>query len=179
MLRRLSVQKLTLCGITALGSVGGCASQIPKNALVMRPQTIEWRQRSTRRFRTTDEKQILSASAGLLQDMGFIIESSESDLGLIVGSMDRTAVEGGQVTGKVFVFLLLRVDVPIDRNQKIRASIVTHPSGNEIAVRATFQRIVVNDRNNISKLELLDYPQMYQEFFEKLSQAVFLEAHEI
>lgn len=168
-----------LCGITAVGSVGGCASQIPKNALAMRSQSLEWRQRSTRRFHTTDEKQILSASAGLLQDMGFTIENSESDLGLIVGSVDRTAVEGGQVTGKVFVFLLLRVDVPIDRNQKVRASIVTHPSGNEIAVRVTFQRIVWNDRNNISKLELLDYPEMYQEFFEKLSQAVFLEAQQI
>ena len=179
MFRRLAVTKLLLCGITAVGFGGGCASQIPKNALAMRPQSLEWRQRSTRRFSTTNEKQILAASAGLLQDLGFIIENSESDLGLIVGSVDRTAVEGGQVTGKVFVFLLLRVDVPIDRNQKVRASIVTHPSGNEIAVRVTFQRIVWNDRNNISKLELLDYPQMYQEFFKKLSEAVFLEAHQI
>jgi hypothetical protein len=179
MFRRLSVQKLMLCGITAVCSVGGCASKIPKNALAMRPQSLEWRQRSTRRFSTTDEKQILSASAGLLQDMGFIIENSESDLGLIVASMDRTAIEGGQVTGKVFVFLLLRVDMPIDRNQKIRASIVTHPSGNEIAVRVTFQRIVWNDRNQICKLEPLDDPKLYQEFFDKLSHAVFLEAHQI
>jgi len=179
MFRRLSVQKLMLCGFIAVGFVGGCASQIPKNALAMHSQSLEWRQRSTRRFHTTDEKHILSASAGLLQDMGFIIENSESDRGLIVGSVDLTAVEGGQVTGKVFVFLLLRVDVPIDRNQKVRASIVTHPSGNEIAVRVTFQRIVWNDRNNISKLEPMDYPEMYQEFFEKLSQAVFLEAQQI
>ena len=98
---------------------------------------------------------------------------------LIVASKDRTAVEGGQVAGKVMMAIVFRADVPIDRNQKFRASVVTHPSGNEIAVRVTFQRIVWNDRNEVSKLELLDDPKMYQEFFEKLSQAVFLEAHQI
>lgn len=171
--------KALVGAVLTVGCSGGCASRIPKDALALRAQSLEWRQRSTRRFSTTDEKQILAASAGLLQDLGFTIENSESDLGLIVASMDRTAVEGGQVAGKVFVFLLLRIDVPIDRNQKFRASIVTHPIGNEVAVRVTFQRMVWNDRNNISKLEPLDDPKLYQEFFDKLSHAVFLEAHHI
>jgi len=171
--------KALVGAVLTVGCSGGCASRIPKDALALRAQSLEWRQRSTRRFSTTDEKQILAASAGLLQDLGFTIENSESDLGLIVASMDRTAVESGQVAGKVFVFLLLRIDVPIDRNQKFRASIVTHPIGNEVAVRVTFQRMVWNDRNNISKLEPLDDPKLYQEFFDKLSHAVFLEAHHI
>lgn len=145
----------------------------------MHGQSLEWRQRSTRRFSTADEKNILAASAGLLQDLGFTIDDSESDLGLIVASKDRSAVDGGQVAGKVFMILVFRTDVPIDRNQMLRASIVTHPIGNEIAVRVTFQRIVWNDRNEVSKRELLDEPQIYQEFFDKLSQAVFLEAHRI
>jgi len=179
MFRRSIASKVWIGGLLATGGLCGCAPHIPPNALAMRPQSLEWRHRSTRRFFTTDEKQILAASAGLLQDLGFTIDNSASDLGLVVASMDRTAVEAGQVAGKVFLFLLLRVDVPIDRNQKFRASIVTHPSGNEIAVRVTFQRVVWNDRNNISKLEPLDDPKMYQEFFEKLSQAVFLEAHAI
>ncbi len=74
---------------------------------------------------------------------------------------------------------LFGADVPIDRNQKFRASIVTHPSGGEIAVRVTFQRIVWNDYGQISCLELIEDPEVYQEFFDKLSKAVFLEAHEI
>ncbi len=162
-----------------LGPFIGCAPSIPKGALAMRGPSMELRSRTTRRFSTTDEHRILSASAGLLQDLGFNIDNSESDLGLIVASKDRTAVEGGQVAGKVFMILVFRTDVPIDRNQKLRASIVTHPIGDEIAVRVTFQRIVWNDRNEISKLELLDDPKAYQEFFDRLSKAVFLEAHEI
>ncbi|UCC31611.1 MAG: hypothetical protein JSU86_04895 [Phycisphaerales bacterium] len=145
----------------------------------MRPHTLEHRQRSTRRFQTTDEKRILSACAGVLQDLGFTLEGSESEVGLIVASKDRSAVEAGQVAAKVFMATLFGADVPIDRNQKFRASIVTHPSGGEIAVRVTFQRIVWNDYGQISCLELIEDPEVYQEFFDKLSKAVFLEAHEI
>jgi hypothetical protein len=157
----------------------GCQSHVPRQALAMNPQTLKWRTISTRRFSTADEGRILAATAGVLQDLGFTIENTESDLGLIVASKERSAVDGGQVAAKIMVGVILRTDVPIDRNQKFRASIVTRPSGNETAVRVTFQRIVWNDRNQISRLELLDDPAMYQEFFEKLSKAVFLEAQGI
>lgn len=173
-------QSLVLFGvILACGINFGCAERIPRQALAMLPQNLEHRQRSSRRYETTDEGHILSACAGVLQDLGFTLEGSESELGLIVGSKDRSAVEAGQVAGKVMMSVLFGADVPIDRNQKFRASIVTHPSGAEIVVRVTFQRIVWNDYGQISRLELIDDPEIYQEFFNALSKAVFLEAHEI
>ena len=61
------------------------------------------------------------SSAGLLQDLGFTIDDSETQLGLIVGSKDRSAVEGGQVAGKIAMAVLFRVHVAIDKNQKLRA----------------------------------------------------------
>jgi len=73
-------------------------------------------------------------------------------------------------------------DARYDCKQKIRASVVTSPAGENgerTAVRVTFQRIVWDQKNRISKLEKLNNPKMYQEFFEKLSKAVFLEAHGI
>jgi len=170
---------LSVCVALTIPSLGGCAARIPKGALAMRPQTLEFRQRSTRRFITSDESRILAASAGLLQDLGFTIDGSESDVGLIVASKDRPAVEGGQVAAKIAFAVLFRANIPIDRNQKLRVSVVTRPVGNEVAVRVTFQRIVWNDRGQISLLEQLDDPEMYQEFFDKLSKAVFLEAHKI
>ena len=157
----------------------GCATRIPKKALAMEGPTLEIRQRSTRRFMTTDEKFILAAAAGVLQDLGFTIDESETDLGLIVASKDRSAVEAGQVAGKVTMAILFRVNVAIDETQKFRASIVTKPSGEEIAVRVSFQRIVWNEQGQISRLERIDDPKIYQEFFDKLSKAVFLEAQKI
>lgn len=157
----------------------GCRSGIPKDALALSAQSLERRQISSRRFSTAEEKKILISSASLLQDLGFTIDDSESELGFVVGSKDRSAVEGGQVAGKIAMALFTGANVPIDKNQRLRASIVTRPVAEGIVVRATFQRIVWNENGQVSKLEMLDDPKMYQDFFEKLSKAVFLEAQSI
>jgi len=68
------------------------------------------------------------------------------------------------------------------RHEKLRASVVTRPigeRGESVAVRVTFQRIVWDNQGRITIMEGLDEPEYYQEFFAKLSKAVFLEAHEI
>ena len=141
--------------------------------------TLQQRQLQTRRFDTKDEKKILTAAAGLLQDLGYTIESSAVPVGMIMASKDREAVDAGQVAGAVVVAALFGTRVAVDSHQKIRVSLVTRPVPEGIALRVTFQRIVWNTDNNISRLEFLDDPAMYQEFFDKLSKAVFLEAHSI
>jgi len=161
----------------------GCVV-IPKDALSMSKATLEDRQLQTRVFDTSDEAKILSASASLLQDLGFNLDESETDLGLLVSSKDRNATEAGQVIGAIAWTFMFGIagDARYDCKQKIRASVVTSPAGeNEerTAVRVTFQRIVWDQKNQISKLERLNDPEMYQDFFDKLSKAVFLEAHGI
>jgi hypothetical protein len=125
---------------------------------------------------------LLAAGAAILQDLGFTLDASESRLGVLVASKDRSAVEAGQVFFSLLVAAFSGAAVPWDAKQKIRASLVTRPSGTErpsVLVRVTFQRIVWNTANQITKMEPLDEPRFYQEFFEKLSKAVFLEAHEL
>ncbi|RMH14104.1 MAG: hypothetical protein D6695_02175 [Planctomycetota bacterium] len=165
--------------LAALSVFAGCSTTIPKSALAMNPQTVEDRQLQTRRFDTTNEAEILSACAALLQDLGFGIDESETRLGLIVATKERDATDAGQVLGAVMMAVLFGVSTPVDDYQKIRASVVTRPVGGRINVRVTFQRAVWNTSGQISRLERLDEPGMYQAFFERLSKAVFLEAHEI
>ncbi len=165
--------------VTCIAALSGCVSRTPSDALTLRPQSLLHRQISTRHFDTADESFILAAAAGLLQDLGFTIDRSESHLGLIVASKDRSAREAGQVVGKFMMAALFRAEVSIDENQKLRASIVTRPCGGEIAIRVTFQRTVWNDRGQVSRREMLDDPKLYQEFFDRLSKAVLLEAHRI
>jgi hypothetical protein len=71
-------------------------------------------------------------------------------------------------------------EVPHDVEQKIRASVVTKRLGpHSCTVRITFQRTVWNNRGEISKAESLEEPELYQEFFSKLSKSVFLTAHSV
>ena len=160
--------------------LSACQVSIPPEALQLPEVSLEDRQIQTRKFDTKDEGKILAATASVLQDLGFNLDESETDLGVVVGSKDRDAVEGGQVVGALIFSVLLGAPIPYDYKQKMRASIITRPgSESGIFVRVTFQRIVWNTENRISKLERLNEPKAYQEFFSKLSKAVFLEAHKI
>ena len=171
-------KSLCLLAATSL-AVTGCAQHIPKEALQLRQESMQLRQLQTRSFETTNEKKLLSSGAAVLQDLGFSIDESETPLGVIVGSKDRDAVEAGQVAGAVMMAVLFGVSMPIDKNQKIRASLVTRPTDKKTNLRVTFQRVIWNTQGQVSRTESVEDPKIYQEFFEKLSKAVFLEAHEI
>lgn len=174
--------------IASLFFLSGCAGTIPSEALQWSPETVKFRQLQTRKFETLDEAKLLQAAAGVLQDLGFNIDESETRLGVLVASKKRDAKEAGQIVGSALLFLvtcfgaLYCAPMPVDETQKIRASIVTRPTddqGQNTALRVTFQRVVWNTENEVSKTEPLDEPEAYQEFFNKLSKSIFLEAHEI
>ena len=175
MARTVKALSIVLAGILA-----GCVS-IPQDMLQLSPESLEERQIQTRRFETQDEAKLLSASAALLQDLGFTITKSVTSLGVITASKDRSAVEAGQVVLAVLLSILAQQSVPYDETQKMRVSVVTRPleDSKSTAVRVTFQRIVWNTHKQVSKREQLNDSEIYQEFFSKLSKAVFLEAHQL
>jgi hypothetical protein len=161
--------------------VAGCQQKIPKEALCFTPQTLEHRTIQTRTFETTDEAKILAASMAVLQDLGFSLDESETRLGVIVGSKKRDAKDIGQIIGTFLIAAFFGVAVPYDVEQTIRCSLVSCPHGqnsDRVAVRVTFQRIVVDSSKTEKRLAVQD-AEIYQQFFEKLSQSVFLEAHEL
>jgi hypothetical protein len=175
------MKKITSLFIISIFLITGCQT-IPKNALTLSPKSLAERQIQTLKYETRDEGKILSACAGLLQDMGFNLDESETKLGLITSSKIRSAENPGQIAGAILIALLGGGIQPVDKEQKMRASVVTRPveGHNEyIAVRVTFQRIVWNTQGQVTKSESLIDPAIYQEFFDKLSKSIFLEGHEI
>jgi hypothetical protein len=155
-------------------------------ALQLSATSLANRQLQLRRFETKDERMLLSAAAGVMQDLGFLIQETSARAGLIQADKDRDAVEAGQVAGQIFLAVLVAAmggtaDPAWDQTQKIRISLATRPSADSsgLIARVTFQRVIWNNKNQLSKLETIDDPRIYQEFFERLSKAVFLEAHEI
>jgi hypothetical protein len=166
--------------------LNSCAPQVPRAALELAPENMGQRLLQSRQF-DTDEQTLLSASTALLQDLGFMIEDSEPAYGLISCSKHRDASRTEQMIGAFALAMLTGVVPSVDRDQWIRASVVTQPvavdaadpAKRRTAVRVSFQRIVRNQRGLVSRQESLVEPQMYREFFEKLSRSLFLEAHEL
>ena len=176
-----AIAKLMIAALLLLPAAG-CVDRIPKDALQLSPESLQRRQTQSRIFDTRDEANILSASAAVLQDLGFNLDESETDLGVIVASKRRGAREAGQIASAIVLGVLFGTSIATDEEQKIRASLVTKPSGERrerITVRVTFQRIVWDSDGDISRIEALDDPEIYQEFFSKLSKSVFLEANNI
>ena len=181
--RRHSLAAVTVA--LCLTAVAGCAT-IPEGMLALSPDSLERRQLQTRRIDDIGEKELLSAAAGVLQDLGFNIDESETRLGLIVASKDRSAITGTQVAGAV-VAALFGIYTPIDKTQKIRVALVTRPvvgsDGMPLAgshlLRITIQRVVRDTNGVVTRTESVDEPAVYQAFFDSLSKSVFLEVQGI
>lgn len=168
-----------MCSVLILS---GCAATIPPEALQFNKDTLANRQLQARKFDTKNEKELLSAASAVLQDMGFNLDESAPSIGVIVASKKRDARDGNQIAGQILVGILLGANaMRIDTEQLIRASLVTKPSdnGKEFILRVTFQRIVWNQHKQVSKIEAIHDANIYQEFFDKLSKAVFLQAQNL
>lgn len=160
-------------------STSACQKGIPKDALMFTPEALADRQLQTRAFETSDERKLLEASAALLQDLGFTIDESEVQCGVIVCSKDRKITEFYDVGISVIASLFF-IDYEYATRQKVLASLVTRPLlENRIAVRITFQHLVWDTKKELVKNERINEPEIYQEFFSKLSKSVFLTAQEI
>jgi hypothetical protein len=174
---------LIFISLTSLLLLSGCASNtIPPEALQFQPDTLSNRQLQSRKYDIKTEKELLGASSAVLQDMGFNLDESNTTLGVIVASKSRDARDGGQIAGAVLMGVLFGANaVTYDKDQKIRASLVTKPADGSkgYMVRVTFQRLVWNQKGILSKIEGINEKEIYQEFYDKLSKSVFLQAQNV
>jgi hypothetical protein len=174
-----------LLAFSVAAVLAGCAT-IPEDALTPTPDSLERRQLQSRRLDGISETNLLAASAGVLQDLGFNIDESETKLGVIVASKDRSAWNAGQITAAV-ALALFGAYYPVDKTQKIRVSLVTRPAlaadgtprADSQILRITIQRLVWNTGNQLSRIDSIEDPAVYQEFFDRLSKSIFLELQAI
>lgn len=170
-----------ICGIVILLMLSGCSS-VPSNALSLGPETLAQRQLQTRKFCTLDETKMLIASMEVLQDMGFLINETETKLGVIVGNKTREIDNRLQRYALITFNLLAGTSTyGIEKTHKIRVSLVTIPdkSKKDTTVRITFQREVIDIHGNLVRRHTLQEKDLYSGFFTKLSKSIFLEANSI
>ena len=88
-LKRISI--IFLC----LGIVG-CVS-IPTGFLKPSEGYLQKRELQMRQYDTTDQEKIITSVAGVLQDLGFTLDASETQVGFVAASKKADATNKGQV----------------------------------------------------------------------------------
>jgi hypothetical protein len=174
----------------------------PDELLQLQPESRAHKAMQTREFETRDDVELLSASAAVLQDLGFQVTESVRELGFLRASKERSAREYGQEITRALVMLLsvtasalggsnAVVVTPVDVQQQIHASLVARPldeQGDRFEVRVLFYRLVWRGDGQSGdqyiapgeqRMEMIRDAGIYQAFFARLSKAVFLEAHKI
>lgn len=166
----------------------GCATSTPKGFLKLPADSLEKRQLQTRQYDTKKDETIVTAVAAVLQDLGFTLDESETEVGFVAASKKANVKNAGQKTGAVFLTVLSALAgtysnalATVDAVQHVKASVIVKPSldGRKTVVRVTFQRIMWNASNQVNKLDTISDPEIYQSFFNSLSKSIFLEANTI
>ena len=112
--------------------------------LATKESQLKLRSIQTRAFDTTDKNKMLRTVIATLQDLGFIIDKADANLGTISATK-------------------------LDR-YNLRVTVIVVPRGDsQLSVRA-------NAQYNIDPVE---DPEPYQQFFDSLSKAMFLTAHQL
>lgn len=184
--------------VVMLTVLPGCVAPGPTDAFQPSGSALADNSWQVRRFEGLSEKAMLSACAGVLQDLGFTIEEAESKLGVIVGTKDRTARKQQtpaeaitETTLEIAAIVALTMltgqlvlpsgDDPPER-QVIRMSLFVQPEAgrrNAFTVRVAFQRMVYTRQSRLLSAETLADTTLAQAFFDALSKSTFLEAQQL
>jgi len=175
----------------------GCAhTPTAESFFHVTPESAKLCAMQTRMFETASESELLSASASVLQDLGFQLDETSKDMSILRAAKERGAREYGQEIARVLIFILgafgqKAILMPVDLHQQINAVLVARPSptkSSHYSVRVVFYRSVWQGDGNTGDqpippgaqtMEIIDNPVIYQQFFAKLAKSLFLEVHEI
>lgn len=173
--------------LTAL-SLSACET-LPSDAFRLPESALETRSMQTREYSSVDDTAILSASVAVLQDMGYAVDEVSPELGLLTASKTADATNKLEAIGTLAldtmqcVFTLMfacsgKHYGEIDDVQDIRLTLISRPQREErqnVAVRVTMQRVIWDKEGRVSEQETISDTRVYGAFFQKLSNAVFLE----
>ena len=164
--------------------VAGCAPTA--SHLLVRPEGVSAQHEfQSRRLETADEKRVLAVCTALLQDMGFQVDEAAAALGVLSASKIRdanrltsgeriavTVVSWGLIAGVYtapLALFLMGADSakPVNIEVGITTRKTSHDGG-QVSVNVVFKE------NTTS----INDPEVYREFFDHLSKALFLEARQ-
>ena len=174
---------ISLSLVFAIGFlIVGCGAKSIE-MVTLKNSTLEERQLQTRYYETDKYLEVFSAGLSVMQDLGFNIDEINKELGVITASKTRDATQAHQQVGAIVLGLLTGVYIghALDHTQKIHATLVVAPKKDEkrVYARLTMMRVVISETGLPTEFSTIKDVEVYQDFFDKLSKAVFLEGNKI
>lgn len=176
--------------LLAVVLLSGCATtRIPEDALRLPESTLEVRAIQTRTFSAPSENAILAATIATLQDMEYNIDRIEKPLGVITASKVTDADSASQKTGLFILDLLCVLSMAggcdsmskANDEQHITITMVVLPSlarSDEFVTRITIQGVLYDKAARILLLERIDDAATYQQIFDNLGKAIYIQVSE-
>jgi hypothetical protein len=176
--------------LSVVALLTGCAG-IPKEAYRLPQSSLELREIQTQSFNVEDGSDILNASVDLLQDMEYNLYTVERQLGILSAGKtvdaDSTVEKAGLLAMDVLLVLMALVagDVPTETasssaadNFDLYLTMVVLPSltGDErYTARISVHSTLKDKTGRVREAIVIQEPDIYQEMFNKLSKALYLE----
>jgi hypothetical protein len=159
---------LLVCFCCLFSALGGCAT-LPSSEAFFDPVTLEQRQVQTRLYESSDNTRVLQASIALLLDNGFQINQAENRLGWVHAYKVVRSKKGEDEIFSSWIGVFY-------------ATVVTgtaHEQPDVTRVRVTLHGANFGKPQATGDFHLVVTPEIYQEFFNRLSKALFLDGRRI
>jgi hypothetical protein len=148
--------------------VWGCASD---GSAPPPPTQLELRAFQTREYDTTDTKLVMKAMLNVLQDMGFIVNDADVELGLLTASkwtdIPHTKKE---------IKRARKDESPLTKSLVLDCTANISPFDNQSRVRVNFQKRILDERGGTMEASPVEDAAFYQTFFSKVDKGIFLQA---
>jgi hypothetical protein len=169
------VSLIIYSGCGAVDATVGAAGSLFKEKPKVKSQ-LEIRQMQTREFETSDTTLVLKAMLNVLQDDGYIVEQVNPEIGFF----NATKVMDTEDTlAKTWGTFWWGPSAQWIENTVIDCTANVSQFGEKTRVRTNFQLKQMNNKGGVEKVETMDDPKFYQEFFTKVDKGIFIEKEQI
>jgi ribosomal protein S8 len=166
---------LIYSGCGAVDATAGAAGSLFKKKPKVKSQ-LEMRQMQTREFETSETTMVLQAMLNVLQDEGYIVQQVNSDIGFF----NATKVMDTEDTfAKTWGTFWWGPSGQWIENTVIDCTANVSQFGEKTRVRTNFQLKQMNNKGGVDKVQTMDDPKFYQDFFTKVDKGIFLEKEQI
>lgn len=172
------MKKYLSSAILSVTFLTGC-TKIPNDLMQPDTNTLAIRTAQSRTFDVQSDKRLLRASVAVLQDMGYTIKESSSEYGVLTAEKEASAISAGQMIGAIALAAFTGQMTPIDRSQLITVTMIVLDKNQSNAIaRTVFQRVITRT-DQTQYCENITDQNIYNEFYEKLDKALFLEVNNL